>query len=144
LFFTTVGSDTLKELRESYKAVSDTPSVHSFYDMHDIGDVMLHCGFQDPVVDKEIITVQYKSVATLLKDLKGIGSFNLSPHKSPGCMTPRRLQRVYDAYEKFKNPQGFYPVTYEIIYGHAMSPTLYRSDEEGIVHIPANKIPVLP
>lgn len=143
LFFTTLGPDTLCELRQSYAAVDHYEHIHPFYDLHDIGDMLLHCAFQDPVVDKENITLCYDNVLSLLQDLKGVGSTNFSSLKKPGCMTPHLLQKVQAAYEQYKNPANHYPATYEIIYGHALSPALHRRASDGMIHIPGNKIPVI-
>ncbi|MHB8367939.1 MAG: methyltransferase domain-containing protein, partial [Acidithiobacillus sp.] len=38
LMFSTLGPDTLKELRQAFAAVDDQPHVSHFIDMHDIGD----------------------------------------------------------------------------------------------------------
>lgn len=143
LFFTTLGPDTLCELRQSFAAVDNFQHIHPFYDLHDIGDMLLDCAFQDPVVDKENITICYDNVLSLLHDLKGVGSANFSALKKPGCMTPHLLQKVQMAYGQYKDPANRYPATYEIIYGHALSPSLYRRSADGLVHIPGNKIPVM-
>lgn len=143
LFFTTLGPDTLYELRHSFAAVDHYQHIHPFYDLHDIGDMLLHCAFQDPVVDKENITLCYDNVLSLLKDLKGVGSTNFSSLKSSGCMTPHFLQKIDAAYEQYKNSTNHYPATYEIIYGHALSPALHRRTSDGLIHIPGNKIPII-
>jgi malonyl-CoA O-methyltransferase len=51
LMFSTFGPDTLKELRASF----NDGYVHTqrFTDMHDYGDMLLECGFSDPVMDAE-------------------------------------------------------------------------------------------
>ncbi|MCW9089427.1 MAG: methyltransferase domain-containing protein, partial [Gammaproteobacteria bacterium] len=41
LFFTTLGPDTLKELRASWAAVDERVHVNTFLDLHDVGDAML-------------------------------------------------------------------------------------------------------
>ena len=48
LMFSTLGPDTLKELRSAFSGFSGPPHVHSFIDMHDIGDMLVAAGFAGP------------------------------------------------------------------------------------------------
>ena len=59
LTFTTFGPDTLKELARAFAAVDGYTHVSRFIDMHDLGDLLVHAGFADPVIDMEMITVTY-------------------------------------------------------------------------------------
>ncbi|MGB5679595.1 MAG: malonyl-ACP O-methyltransferase BioC, partial [Gammaproteobacteria bacterium] len=74
LLFTTFGPDTLKELRACWQQVDDAVHVNQFTDMHDIGDGLLQAGFADPVMEAELITVNYPSVDKLMADLRAIGA----------------------------------------------------------------------
>jgi malonyl-CoA O-methyltransferase len=119
--FTTFGPDTLKELRAAFKAADDRPHVNSFIDMHDIGDILVHAGFADPVMDQEIVTLTYSELKPLLRELKGIGAHNVLPGRATGLMGKQRWQRMQAAYEKFRT-DGRLPATYEVVYGHAWKP----------------------
>lgn len=119
--FTTFGPDTLKELRAAFKAIDDAPHVNTFPDMHDIGDILVHAGFADPVMDQEVLTLTYDELKPLLKELKGIGAHNVLPGRATGLMGKQRWQRMVDAYERFRK-DGRLPATYEVVYGHAWKP----------------------
>ena len=119
--FTTLGPDTLKELRAAFGAVDDTPHVNRFVDMHDIGDMLVNAGFADPVMDQEIVTLTYTDLKPLLKELKGIGAHNVLDGRRAGLMGRDRWQRMLDAYEAFRK-DGRLPATYEVVYGHAWKP----------------------
>src|SRR6185436_1789039 len=56
LSFTTLGPDTLRELRRAFSGLDETTHVNRFVDMHDIGDMLVHAGFADPVMDMEYVT----------------------------------------------------------------------------------------
>jgi malonyl-CoA O-methyltransferase len=58
LLFSTLGPDTLKELRQSFNQYDPLPHVHDFLDMHDIGDMLVKSRFSEPVMDMEYITMQ--------------------------------------------------------------------------------------
>jgi malonyl-CoA O-methyltransferase len=42
--------------------------------MHDYGDMLVECGFADPVMDAEVLTMTYASLDDLLADLRRSGS----------------------------------------------------------------------
>lgn len=124
LFFSTLGPDTLKELRESWQHVDHFSHVNTFKDMHDIGDLLLNARFAEPIIDREDLTLTYKQVKTLLKDLKYTGAHTLLGQQQKTLMSKHKLQAMYDAYESYRNSQGVLPATYEVIYGHAIKPCL--------------------
>jgi malonyl-CoA O-methyltransferase len=140
--FTTVGIDTLKELRQAFSQVDTRDHVNTFYDMHDIGDGLLRVGFADPVVDMEYLTVTFRKLSTLFDDLKKSGSHILPPQSGQGLYPRGRWQKMCEAYEQLKNPEGLYPATIEIIYGHAFKPhrANQKADACGVVSIPIDEI----
>ncbi|MBS0287117.1 MAG: malonyl-ACP O-methyltransferase BioC [Proteobacteria bacterium] len=143
LFFTTLGPQTLIELRKSFQQASSYQHVNEFTDMHDIGDMLLNTQFSDPVMDMEIITATYPNVKQILEDLKATGARNMNFNRAKGIFGKQTLKRMVQAYDNFKLPGGVYPVSYEIIYGHAWQQErfVHKQDEDGLVRIPADKIP---
>ena len=126
LMFTTLGPDTLLELRYAWAQVSSGQHVNQFLDMHDIGDMLMHNSFADPVMECERITVNYDDVVTLMKDLKAVGASNASLDRPRGMIGKRALKKVIDAYEAFRR-DGKLPATYEVVFGHAWA-TVKRAD----------------
>lgn len=120
LLLTTFGPDTLKELRVAFQAVSLTPHVHDFMDMHLLGDCCLKLGFLDPVLDREDITVFYQKLTTLLKDLKRLGATNQHPNRARGLMGKGTWQRMLDNYSTRCQTTDKFPATYEVLYCHAL------------------------
>ncbi len=49
LMFSTLGPDTLQELRQSWAAVDQYPHINVFLDMHDVAEAMFAAGLSDPV-----------------------------------------------------------------------------------------------
>ena len=117
LLYSTFGPDTLKELNAAWKHVDEHRHVNRFMDMHDLGDAMLSAQFLDPVMDMEMIAVEYSTVRKLLRDLKQIGSSNVESSQRRGLMTPRMLQALEQHY-------GERIASYEVIYGHGWGATL--------------------
>jgi len=117
ILFSTFGPDTLKELKKSWSVVDNETHVNTFTDMHDIGDQMLGCGFQSPVMEMEKLTLTYQKVTDLLRDLKAIGAQTVST-RSKSLMGKDKFQLMIKMYESYR-ADGKLPATYEVIYGHA-------------------------
>ena len=136
--FTTFGPQTLFELRESWSGSDDAAHVHRFTDLHDLGDQMVRAGFVDPVTDRELLTVQYRSVMTLMRDLKAIGAHYAGNDRRRTLTGKHRLQTMADRYrEQFADAEGMHPATYEIVYGHALGPRPGMPRREGTGEIAA-------
>ncbi|MCO7225697.1 malonyl-ACP O-methyltransferase BioC [Pleionea sp. CnH1-48] len=118
VLFSTLGPDTLKELRHAWQQVDSYTHVNDFIDMHDVGDAMLSAKLQDPVVDMEEIQLTYQTVTGLMKDLRGIGAHNMNEGSQRGLMGKSHWQAMVSHYEALRNEQGVLPATYEVIYGH--------------------------
>ena len=121
LMFSTLGPDTLKELRQSFSGVDEHSHLNRFADMHDIGDMLVQAGFAEPVMDMEYLTLTYNDVRGVLQDLKGIGAHNTTEGRGQGLMGKAAFARLLENYEKLRR-DGKLPATYEVVYGHAWKP----------------------
>jgi malonyl-CoA O-methyltransferase len=131
LLFSSFGPDTLKELRHCFAQVDDHPHVSSFIDMQSLGDGLLASGFESPVMESEIITVEYSDPMQLLRDLQDTGATNHLEQRTRGLMSRKRLTNVLDEYKKFMLPNGKYPASYEVLYGHGRKKSLLQSVQNG-------------
>ena len=118
--FSTLGPDTLKELRGAALA-GGRERVHTFVDMHDIGDMLVHSGFADPVMDMEPLTLTYRNVDALFADLRAAGTTSALGRRARGLAPRREFERLRAAYEAWRR-DGVLPATFEVIYGHAWKP----------------------
>lgn len=128
--FTTLGPDTLFELREAWSAVDDSPHVNPFYDMHDLGDSLIRAGFVEPVMDVENFRVTYRDVADLIRDLRSIGARNANSDRSRKPIGKAGRKTLFEAYEPFRGSDGLLSATYEVIYGTAWTPVKLKSRKE--------------
>lgn len=137
--FSTLGPDTLRELREAWSeaeagaagtpaagAATDsaaTPApprwhVKRFIDLHDLGDLLVKTGFATPVMDMEKIVLTYESVDRLVADLRATGSTNAMQGRARGLTGKQVKQRMAEAYET-RRSAGRLPASFEVVYGHA-------------------------
>lgn len=121
LLFSSFGPDTLKELRAAFESVDRHTHVHRFTDMHDAGDMLVACGFADPVMDMEVVTLTYADVRELMRDLKAIGAHNVTRGRPAALAGKSLLAKVAQNYEPARR-EGRLPATFEVIYGHAWKP----------------------
>jgi malonyl-CoA O-methyltransferase len=125
LMFSTFGPDTLKELRAAYRGTDRYTHINRFIDMHDLGDMLVHGGFADPVMDMEYVTLTYTDVLALMHDLKSIGAHNVTAGRRQGMTARATLAAVERNYEALRR-DGRVPATFEVIYGHAWVPEAPR------------------
>jgi len=118
LMFSSYGPDTLKELKTAFGGDSAARHVHSFIDMHDLGDMLVASGFAAPVMDMEIVTLTYSAVPALLRDLKASGQTCAARDRRRSLMGRRTWERMLASYEH-ERKEGRLPATIEVIYGHA-------------------------
>jgi malonyl-CoA O-methyltransferase len=122
LMFSCLGPDTLRELRALYRAAGWPPPAHDFTDMHDWGDMLVHAGFAEPVMDMERIVLTWESPGRLLGELRELGA-NLHPARFPALRGRAWKAQLEDAIARqLVQPDGRLALTFEIIYGHAMKP----------------------
>jgi malonyl-CoA O-methyltransferase len=142
LLFTTFGPDTLKELRQAWRAVDDNIHVNSFIDMHDIGDAMIRSKLADPVMDTELLTLTYKDGMSVMRDLKAMGAHNVTAGRSHALTGKQKLKQMLDGYEQFRRSDGHLPATYEVVYGHAWGTEQRKlqQQESGVVRIPLTEL----
>ncbi len=132
--FTTLGPDTLIELQNCWAACDDTPHVHRHLDMHLIGDGLLECGFRDPVMDREVLTLTYERVEALLADLREQGAWNLARERRRALTGKGRFRAMLEGYERLR-VKGRIPATFEVVYGLAWGPPAGQPQRRGGVEI---------
>jgi malonyl-CoA O-methyltransferase len=107
VMFSTLGPDTLKELR----AAAGPGRVHAFHDMHDVGDMLVAAGFSAPVMDMEMLTIAYPGADGLLTDLRASGQTSARADRPRGLTGKGFATRLRGALAA--------SATFEVVYGHA-------------------------
>jgi len=114
LMFTTLGPDTLKELR----AAAGEARVHRFLDMHDLGDRLVAAGFSAPVVDMEMMTLTYPGPEAFLRELRAAARTSARADRSRG-LSGRAFGARLRAALAAQAGAGRLAATFEVVYGHA-------------------------
>ncbi len=115
--FSCLGPGTLRELRALYADCGWPPPTPDFVDMHDLGDMLVHAGFADPVLDQETLTLRWSNAEALLAELHALGG-NTSPDRIAGLRTPAWRRRLLDALQARAAADGSIALGVEVAYGH--------------------------
>jgi malonyl-CoA O-methyltransferase len=117
LLFSTLGPGTLREFRD-IQVAGGGPVLPGIVDLMVVGDALVAAGFSEPVMDMEVITVNYPSLEAMHRELESTGM--------------ALLIRGWDQWAEWRdqlasamNPRASgdgYSLTYEIIYGTAFGP----------------------
>ncbi|HEY5637615.1 MAG TPA: methyltransferase domain-containing protein [Burkholderiales bacterium] len=112
--FSTLGPDSLKELR----AAAGASRVHTFADMHDVGDALVHAGFGAPVMDMEVLTLTYPHPRAFLAELRAAGQTSALRTRCR-ALTGKGFRRPLQEALEAQMRDGRLAVTCEVVYGHA-------------------------
>ena len=145
LLVSTFGPDTLIELREAFAHADAAPHVSPFASIAQFGDVLVHAGFRNPVLDRDLHETHYPDLPALMRELKSIGATN-ALHARRHTLTGRaRFAAAAQAYDAFRLQDGSLPASWEVITAMAWAPDPGAPIREGgfdVTHVPIASIPV--
>lgn len=118
VMFSCLGPDSFIELRTLYARNSWGRPAPDWWDMHDIGDLVLKAGFADPVMDQERLKLTWASPESLLADLRALGG-NLAPTRFAGLRGRAWRGRLLAQLGTLRDADGRLALTLELVFGHA-------------------------
>lgn len=117
-----LGPDTLRALEGLFRDAGWGACAAPQVDMHDLGDMALHAGLTEPVMDMEMLTLTWATAEEALDEIRTWGG-NAHPGRFAGCRTPRwraRLEQLMR--ERLADQDGRIRLQVELVYGHAIKP----------------------
>ena len=118
VMFSCLGPDSFIELRPLYARNGWGRPAPDWWDMHDIGDLVLKAGFADPVMDQESLRLTWASPESLLADLRALGG-NLAPTRFAGLRGRGWQRLLLSELEALRDAEGRLALTLELVFGHA-------------------------
>ena len=123
------GAGTLSELRESLLAAETElyggagPRVSPFADVRDAGALLQRAGLALPVTDVETITVRYKTMFSLMTDLRAMGETSVLIDRSRRTAMRRLFVRAAEIYaDRFSDPDGRIRASFSIVWMSGWAP----------------------
>jgi malonyl-CoA O-methyltransferase len=114
--FTSLGPDTLKELRSAWAAVDSHQHVNTFLPGAELEETVGRITGLNLRLERRTFRMEYERVRDLLDELKALGAHNMNPSRPSGLTSRRALQGMLQAYEAWRI-EGVLPATYEVIFG---------------------------
>jgi malonyl-CoA O-methyltransferase len=121
--FTTAGPDTLMEYRDAWASIDSFAHSFGLIDMHDIGDSLMAAGFAAPVLDRDVLQVDYPSVSALQQELRCLGAANVASGRRLGLMAPSVLESL----DSVTAAKDRFVVSLELVHGHGWKGELHPS-----------------
>lgn len=145
LLCSTFGPDTLHELRDAFSQADAAPHVSPFVTIAAFGDALMHAGFRDPVLDRDVLVRGHADLPGLMRELRALGATN-ALHSRRHTLTGRaRFAAASAAYEPLRRDDGQLPASWEIITAMAWAPAPgapIRGVDGETASFPAHRIPV--
>ncbi|MFT6140440.1 MAG: malonyl-CoA O-methyltransferase [Psychromonas sp.] len=116
LNFSTLLAGSLKELSDAWLTLDNYPHTNTFLTLADIQQMLAEVGFTKVTIETETITLYYKNVLDLMRDLKGIGANQVHGHQLHKSQGRSLINKLELAYAKDKTRSGLLPLSYQVCY----------------------------
>ncbi|MBL4827614.1 MAG: malonyl-ACP O-methyltransferase BioC [Spongiibacteraceae bacterium] len=115
----TLGPNTLHELRDAWLAVDDYTHVNRFVEQNQLLLSAQQAGLSSALdsvtgFDEKTITLEYDTLKKLTRELKSLGAHNINSGRLSGLMGKQRVRQFKKAYERQRNKQDLLPASYQV------------------------------
>jgi malonyl-CoA O-methyltransferase len=118
VMFSCLGPDSFVELRPIYARRGWGRPAPDWWDMRDIGDLVLRAGFADPVMDQQRLRLTWATPESLLADLRTLGG-NFAPARFAGLRGRAWRAALLAELDTLRDAEGRLVLTLELVFGHA-------------------------
>lgn len=115
--FSTLLDGTLFELKQAWSAVDDKQHVNSFFLKEHYHQAVEEAGLSVRLLENQSHVLHYAKVTDLMRELKALGAHNLNAERASALTGRRKLIHLTEAYERYRDPQGFLPASYQLLWG---------------------------
>lgn len=116
LIFSTLGAQTLSELRTCWQSINDDVHTNRFLSAELLNKALQQNNFSQDELKVENMQRSYATVYQLMKNLKAIGANYVPDKKNSTLSTKSSFAQLAAAYERYRNSAGLLLATYEVIY----------------------------
>ncbi len=120
--FSTLGPQTLIELKTSWASVNGFQHVNEFKSVEDVEQEVIQSGLLIERIESFTKVMFYPEVLPILRDLKAIGAHNMNAGQNPGLTSAGQFRALESRYEQYRNEAGMLPVSYDVILVVAKKP----------------------
>lgn len=132
ILLSTLGPDSLQELRQAWSVVDKAAHVNRFTGLDELRRAIAAAGLQEVSFEEELRCRYFPGLRELTAELKGIGAHNVNPGRQRGLTGKGRIRALMDAYEQHRQAEGL-PSTWQCWYWVLERPAgNENSDERGV------------
>lgn len=113
---TTLGPQTLHELRTAWRAADECVHVNQFIGREIIEKALRRTKLNIVSWREDVRVLRYSQLRELTRELKEIGAHNVNAARLDGLTSRARLQRFSTAYDALRDAEGALPATYQVWY----------------------------
>jgi len=114
--FSSLGPETLCELRSAWAAVDSHQHVNTFLPCSELANAVHSVRGVTLELHSAQFRMHYPRVRDLLQELKTLGAHNMNQDRPVGLTSRAALQGMLHAYEAWRT-DGVLPATYDVIFG---------------------------
>ncbi|MGB0468301.1 MAG: malonyl-ACP O-methyltransferase BioC [Pontibacterium sp.] len=114
--FSTLGPETLYELRNAWAQVDNLVHVNRFMHSKNLQQDM-PVGLTAEHFETELKICRYNKLRELTRELKELGAHNMNAGQPSGLTGRARVRAFNTAYESMRHTEGYLPATYQVYYG---------------------------
>lgn len=134
LFFSHFGANTLPEIRAILSAHGITYAAPTLVDMHDLGDMLFHHGFYDPVTDTSQLVLTYTQADTFWQDMDNTGLWAALRVNDEQQTAARAC--INEAWETGQLSQ----ISLEAVFAHAVKKIRLPENEQLVQFYPSKQV----
>ncbi len=115
LLFSTLGPNTLHELRNAWQQVDSNIHVNHFTPAAEIQKQLLQNGFLTDHFVEQSTVLEFQTLTDLTRNLKQLGAHNINRGRATGLTGRKKIAAFNSAYEQLRR-DTLLPATYEVFY----------------------------
>lgn len=112
--FSTLGPNTLHELRSAWRAVDGYVHVNDFLDQASLDVAIQDAGLTIKQWREDNDCLHYSQLNELTRELKGLGAHNVNHGRPEGLMGKQKIKAFKAGYEAQRNHDGLLPASYQV------------------------------
>lgn len=116
LNFSTLLAGSLKELSDAWLTVDHYPHTNTFLTLTKLQEILESIGFSEVSIKTETITLYYKNVLEVMRDLKGIGANQVHGHMQHKLQGRSLINKLEQGYASCKINSDLLPLSYQVCY----------------------------
>jgi len=115
LIFTTLGPETLHELKSAWMQADNFVHVNKFHERETLLGDLENNGFVDIELEHKPVVMEFEHLSDLTRSLKALGAQNVNRGRATGLTGRKTIQAFKQAYENFRC-NTMLPATYDVFY----------------------------